>query len=65
MNRLCSAVTVAVAGGNVEGVAAALSVSRLGRKSWRRADSCRCTATRDLCADAHRDGAGRSTRGVQ
>ena len=46
MNRPCSVVTVTVVSGNAKRGAAALSVSRLGWKSWRRADSCRCAATK-------------------
>jgi len=65
MNRLCSVVTVTVVSGNAEGDVAALSVSNCDGRGVGAPTAVAVQSRRCVCADLHRDGAGRSTRSVQ
>jgi len=65
MNRLCSVVTVTVVSGDAEGDVAALSVIDWDGRAAGAPTVVAVQPRRYVCADAHRDGAGRSTRGVQ
>ena len=65
MNSMCSVVTVTVVSGNAEGDVAALSVSDWDARAGGAPTAVAVQPRRYVCVDALRNGAGRSTRGVQ